>query len=1273
MIYKIQEFSSDEKKNIISLEGLNIASNNQNNINNVDNQEKIQLNCDLTDFRQNQLYNQRILDIKEITKSYEKNNITTTLILKDIMKIVQQENQKFSIIRENNSIEDLIYVCDERIYSEENNINSDFYDSYSYGSSILQNKISNSIRKKILIYNEKEILPKTLDESYLDILIDISQMMSEDQRLASLLLCTGLSIPFSKYGVKIRISVFGERDNVWLLSKEFSSDNIIEQLYRLRDALSCTKRIQSFPADALRKLKNSFLNNNEGKYIQILISNLISAQVIDKKLDWNILGQRIIIFGLKSSLDIDFVNENKDIYENILKIPSSGKNQIIQQFFESTQIISQTAEYSKLINIILDDLLSDNSLKHNEELFRKVKIYERISDNISYDTNKNLNYLKKIINENTKEEKYFSQNIPFSMMNLSKSVKNEIQTINEFPNIIELEKLSFKNDYIKDNSLEDVISLIRNLLTPIFRQILLPNVVTGKIPCTSGGRLSIQGIKKWICSGFTYSYIFEKQGGKKKKKYNLSFIIDLSQSSLLLCNYSHTIVTIVLLLISPSTVEDSDEIYIDIIFNSFDGIKIIDFNAKCSIFQNILKINELIGIIKKDINFSCCPGSCLNTAYQLLLKRREAKKIILITDGFVKDKYEIDLVLNLIQKCENDGIDLITIGVGSFPNGIKDIYPNCCYSPSIRTLHDSLFSCFILPKGNDSDNIEAQISLNYEDEKYVEKLFTIIKESSKDKKLKQSIDNRPLKIMNMIINENIHFSKSSEKLIENPEEEPYYDIFGGFKILIVILYLGNDKHDKNITTEIFENNAGMALKKKGFKYDIVYSYGDAIQNLTISDHGNCPYSESWIFCSKGDGSLPEKAIDKDPNKITRFLELISEFNKNGGALFLFCDNYPFVLESNLLLKKYLQFEEGINFEMKGSYNNNNPEERFIYVKGKQKSKNGYFRPEHFYESPGEAEERLSLRIGLNKFSEGITLSYAETFDNSENYKPFTPFAYLSDPTKLRPFILDYDPKIKKKGLSRGPIVVHGGFTSAFYDFQEEGTGRLVISIACWLIRKEEIYLNNNKKMKIPRLYSSSIRAIRKFNDWINKNISMYSILILDVSGSMEKFYDSLIQMTNKIIKNQQKNNENEGVVIFFANDAKVIISRKYRLLSKNDIKTSKVGGGTDFLRAFKEAEKYIYNKNCFTKKRILFLTDGLCDSSQLQPICDKMIKENFEINIVGFENQNLYSRIFYKYSNPIKEEKSFEHLRKFASKNCFYTSNNFKDIEQHCENIFAAE
>ena len=106
----------------------------------------------------------------------------------------------------------------------------------------------------------------------------------------------------------------------------------------------------------------------------------------------------------------------------------------------------------------------------------------------------------------------------------------------------------------------------------------------------------------------------------------------------------------------------------------------------------------------------------------------------------------------------------------------------------------------------------------------------------------------------------------------------------------------------------------------------------------------------------------------------------------------------------------------------------------------------------------------------------------------------------------------------------------------------------------------------------------------------------------------------------------------------------------------NDIKNAAVGGCTNFYYAFLEAEKYIKDKTKFMNKRILFLTDGEDDSSQLQPICDRMIKENFQINIVGFGNGA-----------------RFKVLEKFASPGCFKTSENFEEIEVICQSIFAAE
>ena len=1253
---------SETERKFITMEGIYEDFKIPKNKENDENKEIIPLKNDLTDFQE------ELFEIKDIKKLFgDLNNISATKFLRDIIKIITNKNQKYSIIKEINQIRAPLKKFDD----SKNNYNSEFYVCYSDCSSRLQNIISNLIRQKILIYNEKEILPKTLKNSYLDIIIDISATMSEEQRIASLLLSVGLSLSFSKYGVKIRISVFAERDNVWVLTDDFSSDNIPLQLSRLRDALSMKSRILSFPADALRKLKNSFYEKNDGKkYCQILISNLISSQIVDKKLNWNDLGQRIIIFGLKSIFEEGFINENKDIYENILRAPTSDQSQIIQEFFEPLDIISQFNElkesFSKVINSILDTIL-DNNKEIEDYSIREIIINQNNYPKNQKETT--IDKLKILINNNPEEKNYFSQNIPFSMINLQKFKFLKMPVNNNFPSIAELKNLSSQNIYKENESMDEIISFILSLLTPLFRQIMPSNTPSGKVPCTSGGSLSIQGIKKWICSGFTYTYIFEKQGGKSKKKYNLSYVLDLSKSVLLKFNYSHCIATIVLLLIAPSTVSDNDEIYIDIIINTIYGIKIIDFNSKCSIFQNIYKINEIIDIINKEINYSCCPGSCLYTAYKLLLERREDKKILLITDGFVIDKNEIKLALNLIESIENEEIEFVTIGVGTFPKGIKEVYPNCCYASSIKNLPNALFSNFFYSKESISNTFEPHLVVTDFDIKIKEKLIDILNEQPKDLILSDSIKNENIdSYVNMIYNENSASLEGFEKKIKNPEEEPYYDVFNE-KILIVILYLGNKDHDKNITTEIFENNAGKSLKKKGFKYDLVYSYGDAIRKLETIENNNCPYSELWLFCSKGDGSLPEKAEDKDPNKISIFLEMVKDFNKKGGSLFLFCDNYPFVLETNLLLKEYIQFEEGkINFEMKGSYNNDDPQGRFIFVKGTKDVKNGYFQPEHFIKCPGKANKRLSLRIGLNTFSEGITLSYAETFDKSENYRPFTPFAYLSDPINKRPFILYYDPKIE---TGKGPIVVHGGFTSAFYDFEQTGTGRLVISIACWLIRKEECILNLREGIVkvVPRI-RKPVREPIIFNNWIKSGfIKRYSILILDVSGSMNHYYKRLINMANEIITNQMKNKENKGTVILFGTNAKAVIKENYRLLSLNDIEIANVGENTDFYKAFKEAEKFIYNKNGFSDKRILFLTDGISDSSKLQPICDNMVREKFQINIVGFDNSdinNIYRRL-------IKLDSSFEHLKKFASPNCFFTSNSFKEVENLCQNIFAAE
>ena len=78
--------------------------------------------------------------------------------------------------------------------------------------------------------------------------------------------------------------------------------------------------------------------------------------------------------------------------------------------------------------------------------------------------------------------------------------------------------------------------------------------------------------------------------------------------------------------------------------------------------------------------------------------------------------------------------------------------------------------------------------------------------------------------------------------------------------------------------------------------------------------------------------------------------------------------------------------------MKGSYNEKNIEKKFIVVNNSSEIKPGTFDSKIKIDCPGEYTERLSLRPGLIKFSEGITLSYAVNENGNDDYTQFTPFA-----------------------------------------------------------------------------------------------------------------------------------------------------------------------------------------------------------------------------------------------------------------------------------------
>jgi hypothetical protein len=319
---------------------------------------------------------------------------------------------------------------------------------------------------------------------------------------------------------------------------------------------------------------------------------------------------------------------------------------------------------------------------------------------------------------------------------------------------------------------------------------------------------------------------------------------------------------------------------------------------------------------------------------------------------------------------------------------------------------------------------------------------------------------------------------SSNSLVSNPEQEPFSDnAFLGFQILVVCLYMGAYEQNNQITTQIFDKDCGRVLRRKGFTYTFVCSYGEGLSELTRAENDRCPYTQLWLFSSSGYGELPGEARDTDPHKILPFLTAVRDFWKRGGGLLLFCDNDPYTFEVNYLLAHVFEFDH--NGQKKrtnvrfGGLTCQSVKRPFRGWIGKKQIRVGEsalpacrtFSPWVELPSPGvRGGRRLSLRPGLVTFYEGNTISYAVDSENQpisaeSDLWPFTPFAWTSEQVDPpRPFILFYDPKITCQSLEcPAPILIHGGFTAAFYEFGSDetgGTGRLIVSMACWLTRLE---------------------------------------------------------------------------------------------------------------------------------------------------------------------------------------------------------------------------
>lgn len=402
--------------------------------------------------------------------------------------------------------------------------------------------------------------------------------------------------------------------------------------------------------------------------------------------------------------------------------------------------------------------------------------------------------------------------------------------------------------------------------------------------------------------------------------------------------------------------------------------------------------------------------------------------------------------------------------------------------------------------------------------------------------------------------------------------------------------------------------------------------------------------------------------------------MIIKFWKNGGALLFWCDNYPFVYEANLFLKKA---------EFPGEYPKSNI--RFVgNHTGKEimeegninLTKCGIFNNKRYFTN-GKIQ-RFSLAHNLKKIFEGTTVSYAKVKkDNQElnEEKNDIKEEDLVDPTNEQllpfiPFAYDHD-----KGLSiifypssdeEGDIIIDGGFSKLFNEILTKGTDRYILNCISWTTQfSKRIVDKGDSWVELFNLdsFNYDIKRDAKwiFRDEISKDFDI--VYLIDGTNSMRREINAakeqVINIFNELKTKYPEYNFNFGAIFYRDKiDSPSDENIKFQLTDnmenlKNNISTIKAYGGgdtpEDWVWGYKAAlENMAWREGT---KLIIHIADAGAHGTEFSkgdkypdqgPILHQLIKRCVEkhIKIIGFKIGRHSKQSFDKITEIYKNHKS---------------------------------
>jgi hypothetical protein len=159
-----------------------------------------------------------------------------------------------------------------------------------------QSLLYTEIAKNLIPFKENNPAPFTICNTKVSLIIDISSSMTtlnHSKLISAQILAAGLTSILSVFHISMKIYAFADREAIWELS-DISKKFPFLDLLHLIDALRTGGRPGSYPLDALLTSQAEWENCSKlglGQYqetshhFNIIISDFISAQVLDKKRD----------------------------------------------------------------------------------------------------------------------------------------------------------------------------------------------------------------------------------------------------------------------------------------------------------------------------------------------------------------------------------------------------------------------------------------------------------------------------------------------------------------------------------------------------------------------------------------------------------------------------------------------------------------------------------------------------------------------------------------------------------------------------------------------------------------------------------------------------------------------------------------------------------------------------------------------------------------------------------------------------------------------------